>query len=140
MGLLGDKMLQAGVVSKADADRVHRQEVIEKENKRKEEERRERAEERWWRKDRNGHIKFLATHVIDIQLKDLGLEYLGFSKEERQSILRNDPPPTPALLLKLGSMTDQILVVMEAIRRVGPKERDRLMQDPQFLKVIKPWL
>jgi hypothetical protein len=35
MGLLGDKMLKAGVVSKADADRVHRQEVIEREKQRK---------------------------------------------------------------------------------------------------------
>ena len=46
MGLLGDKMLKAGVVSKADADRVHRQEVIEREKQRKFDERRERQEER----------------------------------------------------------------------------------------------
>ena len=46
MGLLGDKMLKAGVVSKADADRVHRQEVIEREKQRKLEERRLREEER----------------------------------------------------------------------------------------------
>jgi len=44
MGLLGDKMLAAGVVSKVDADRVHRQEVIEREKQRKLEERRERED------------------------------------------------------------------------------------------------
>jgi len=44
MTLLGDRMLAAGVVSKADAARIHRQEVIKRERERKIRERRKARE------------------------------------------------------------------------------------------------
>ena len=138
MGLLGDKMLQAGVVSKADADRVHRQEVIEKEKRRKDEERREREEERRWHVEDD--VERIASLVINMQLKDIVLEALGFSQEERQSLLLKNPPPTAELLFKLGGMTDQVLAALRLASKLAPAEIDRLKKDPKFLKIVKPHL
>ena len=139
MGLLGDKMLKAGVVTQADADRLHRQEIIEKEKKRKEERRQELQEQR--RRDeewRNTQMDFLASLSANLAVKTIALEYLGFTEEECRSILTGDPPPDLPLLAKLGNASEQIFTLVSSgvMAKAVAEERERLQKDPEFRKTM----
>ena len=140
MGLLGDKMLKAGVVTKQDANRVHRQEVIAEENKRKEEKRRE-AREREQELEEDA-LQFSATKVATIQVRSCMLEALGFSLQEAEMILLRDPyhdPPLPLeLIMKIGESARDIVALNQQplTKKAFEEEKDRLLNDPEFRKTI----
>ena len=131
MGLLGDKLLKAGVVSQADADRLHLQEIIEKENQRKAEERREaRAQAR----EQEDRLRDLAAVAASLTIKNVALGALGFTKEERESLLTRDPPPTLELLRRLGNVSGTLIPLLQGdpAKKAIEEERERLLQDPKF--------
>jgi hypothetical protein len=135
MGLLGDKLLKAGVVTQETADRLHRQEIIEQERRRKAEERREAQQRQRKQEDR---LYDIATMVATMAIKSVALEALGFTKDEQKSILTHDPPPTLELFHKLGCMTPEIMALIQSdvLNHEVEKERDRLLKDPKFLQSI----
>ena len=144
MGILGDKMLIAGVVSKADADRIHRQEIIEKEKIRKEEARREAQEEARWQqevaKQREDRLRELATLTATMSIKDVALVVLGISKEDRDDVLMGKP--RLETFHHLGVLAPQIVALMKSdvYRKSIEEERDRLLKSSAFRRDMQKFL
>jgi hypothetical protein len=133
MGILGDKMLAAGVVSQDDADRLHRQETIKKEQQRKERERKFHQEKA---RDLEDRLEYMAKTAAALFVKDIALEFLGFTEEERGSLLTKNPPPSLELFHKLGCLSHEVMVLTssEIFRKTIQEEKDRLLKDQSFRK------
>jgi len=138
MGMLGDKMLAAGVVSKDDAERVHRQEVIEKEKKRKAEQHKLDVAEARLRELR---LKDLATETATMFVKGHLLESIGIEKSRVVPLLKGERATIPELAL-MGSMVPQIVGILKSdlYQKAIEEHRDLLMKNPEFLKSMRHYL
>ena len=98
MGVLGDKLLAAGAVTQDDVARLHRQEVIQREN-----ERRKREQQRHQEQDAElkRRLDGLAQHAASVSVKVKLLKLLGFSEEECIQLMSGKPPFE--LMFRLGA-------------------------------------
>lgn len=131
LGVLGEKLLQAGIVQQEDAERLHRQEVIERENARKQEQQRKAQErKRLQQETSDAPLRQLATLLAAIEAQFAVLEPFGFTREDCASI----QAPSLDLLLRLSRLPSavQAFLMSAPFRDAIAEQRDLLLTNEEF--------